>query len=338
MKKKIIFGILSLFIIGTLGCTKLKSSGIQGISIFNKDKNIIIEYIPENKVHLEDLIGGEISNQVAVIREDGSVKLLSSNIYLDRDNWSVFLIGQDKKKIKDVKGIYLSNEYYSNGQAYYDAIDYLEKDEKIMVVLLDGFSYEQYKDAEEKGLVNFLKPYFIRQALSVYTPVTNAGFAAIITGQTPDVNGIHNRDYREMKVASIFDYTNKNDKKAILIEADIKILNTEIEPELNLDLNKDGDIDDEIYHRAIEASKEDYDLIFIHFHGIDDRGHSHGPYSQESMKYIEKIDEYLKDISEVWNGPMIVCSDHGMHEEEDRGNHGKCIYEDMVIPYFHKES
>lgn len=335
--KKIILGVILLCLITASGCGNLKVNEVQGISIFNKDMNIKTEYIPEEKIHLKDIIGGEISEQIAVIMENGSVNILSSNVYIDADRASVFLIGDDKKKISDVKGIYLSDEFYGNTQAYYDALDYLENDKRIMVVLLDGFSYEQYKIAQERDLLKFLNQYFVREVLSVYTPVTNAGFAAILTGETPDINGIHNRDNRAMKVGSIFDYTLKNNKKAILIEADIKILNTEIEAELNLDMNKDGDIDDEIFQSTLKASKEDYDLIFVHFHGIDNRGHAYGPMSEESLKYIKNVDEYLDEISQIWDGPMIMASDHGMHTEEDRGNHGKCIYEDMVIPYFHKE-
>ena len=335
--KKIILGIIVLCLITTIGCRKFKVNEIQGISIFNKDMNIKTEYIPEEKTHLKDITGGEITEQIAVIMENGSVNILSSNVYIDADRASVFLLGEDNKKINNLKGIYLSDEFFSNTQAYYDSLGYLERDERVMVVLLDGFSYEQYKVVEERGLVNYLNKYFVREVLSVYTPVTNAGFAAILTGETPDINGIHNRDNRAMKIASIFDYTLKNNKKAILIEADMKILNTEIEPELNLDMNKDGDIDDEIYQSTLEASKEDYDLIFVHFHGIDNRGHAYGPKSNKSLEYIKKIDEYLKEISQVWDGPMIISSDHGMHDEEDRGNHGKCLYEDMVIPYFHKE-
>src|SRR5690606_23144783 len=150
-------------------------------------------------------------------------------------------------------------------------------------------------------------------------------------------NGVHDRSVRDMRVPTIFDYALKANKKALLLEGDIKILNTEIEPELHIDLNMDGDIDDEVYMTAMNKSQEEYELIFIHFDGIDDRGHEFGPLSYETMEYIRKVDTYLQEISKSWNGRMILTADHGMHEYEDSGSHGKCIYEDMVVPYFTKE-
>ena len=119
-----------------------------------------------------------------------------------------------------------------------------------------------------------------------------------------------------------------------MLEADIKILNTEIEPVLHLDENKNGNIDDEIFNSAMEASISDYDLIFIHFHGIDDRGHSFGPNSEETLNYINKIDSYIKNISAVWGNKIILTADHGMPEEGGGRSHGKFIKEDMNVPYF----
>ena len=70
--------------------------------------------------------------------------------------------------------------------------------------------------------------------------------------------------------SSIFKYALDNNKSCILLEGDIKILNTEIEPELHTDINKNSETDGEIYESALISVNEDYDLIFIHFHGIDD--------------------------------------------------------------------
>lgn len=226
---------------------------------------------------------------------------------------------------------------HSITQAYYDMKEYLDNDEKVMTVVLDGFSYNQYELALEKGYIPFLSKYFKHVASSVYKPVTNSGLAAILTGQGPDVNGVHDRSTRDLKVESIFEYTLNNNMNTLFLEADIKILNTEIDPLLHLDKNKDGNIDDEIYESALVAAEEDYDLIFIHFHGIDDRGHSFGPYSEETMRYIKIIDDYIKNLSEIWDGSIIAVSDHGMHETPEGGEHGKNIQSDMLVPYFIKE-
>ncbi|MFA9422922.1 MAG: alkaline phosphatase family protein, partial [Sedimentibacter sp.] len=92
----------------------------------------------------------------------------------------------------------------------------------------------------------------------------------------------------------------------------------------------------EMYESALRASAENYDFIFVHFHGIDDRGHSYGPEADETMLYIKLIDSYISELSNIWDGTIILTADHGMHETENGGTHGECRYSDMVVPYFLK--
>lgn len=334
MNKKLLIILIIIGMIYLVSCNSSKE--IQGINIFNKDKNFITDYIPKGKIELSEFLDETVKGNISVITENGSVNIVSANTYLNKDRNSVIAI-DNSREIKEVKGIYISENEYSIGDAYHEAKEYLDKGEKVMVVLLDGFSFDQYKKLDKENAIPFFRKYFQNEAISVYKPVTNAGFAAMITGETPNINGIYNRDYREMEVESIFGYAEKIDKKSILLEADIKILNTEIEPVLHLDDNKDGDIDDEIFQTALEISRDNYDFVFIHFHGIDDRGHSYGPDSPNTMNYIKKIDGYMEEISNVWKDTIILTADHGMRETDEGGNHGICRYEDMLVPYFKKE-
>ncbi len=327
--------LLLIILVFLTGCSaKANETELKGINIFNKDENLIVDYIPEGNVSIHEL-SKERYSHAAIICDTGLTVLLSSDYYIGSDTTVYAAAGQTK--FENVEGIYLTNDYQSITNAYYDMIDYLGNEEKVMAVLLDGFSYNQYKVADKEGRIPFLSKCFKYPALSVYTPVTNAGFAAIITGETPNVNGVHDRSVREMRVKSIFAYCLENNKNAILLEGDIKILNTEIEPELHIDMNKNGEVDDETYKSALKAASENYDFIFIHFHGIDDRGHSFGPYSEETLDYIKDIDQYIENLSRVWDGAIILVPDHGMHETAEGGGHGICYQSDMVVPYFIKE-
>ncbi|MGB4439852.1 MAG: hypothetical protein WBJ13_11675, partial [Sedimentibacter sp.] len=205
------FAIIILVIIVTnlTACSNAKTSADSttnssnvGITIFDKNEDYEVNYIPKERILLNEIIGNDKYENVAVISSSGKVEILSAQIYLDTDGSVTSADGN--KTINDVKGIYLDDNFYSIRDAYYDAVDYLNSNEKTMVVLLDGFSLSQYKAAMEKGYVPLLSQYFQNEALSVVTPVTNAGYAAIITGKTPDINGIHDRSMREMNVDSIF--------------------------------------------------------------------------------------------------------------------------------------
>ncbi|MTI54749.1 alkaline phosphatase family protein [Geosporobacter ferrireducens] len=343
-KKKTVAVTLILLILFLTACDMLPASnsspvpadaGTKGITLFNKDQNLVTAYIPKEKVHLGQSLGAAKEN-ISVITDSGSVINTTADVYLSGAPMAVHIPDRDKV-IENVVGIYLWEDFNSITDTFYDAKSYLDAGEKVMVVLLDGFSLKQYELAKEREYVTYLSRYFKHEALSVYTPVTNAGFAAMITGKNPDANGVYDRSFRKMKVESIFGYALNKSRRVLLLEGDIKILDTEIEPVLHMDLNRDGDIDDEIFQTAKMEAQKDYDLIFIHFHGIDDRGHSYGPEALETMDYIKKIDGYIEEISSIWNGPMLLTADHGMHKTENGGSHGMCIQEDMIVPYFKKE-
>lgn len=336
--KKLLLLLSLLLLLFLAGCSQASIKEQEGICIFNENENIKTNFLPEKNVHIKEIYNSYSS--AAIIKKNGAINIMTDDFYIGSNGSIIGSNGsiiKGKTKINNIEGIYLTDNYHSITEAYYKTEEYLSKNEKIMVVLLDGFSYNQYKVALEKFYIPFLSKYFKYPALSVFTPVTNSGYAAIITGKYPDENGIHDRSTREMNVKSIFEYTLKHNKNTIFLEGDIKILNTEIEPVLHVDINKDGDTDDEMYESAMKASNENYDFIFIHFHGIDDRGHIFGPYAKETMEYINTIDTYLYNISKIWDGAMIFVPDHGMHEYEKGGNHGICIQSDMVVPYFIKE-
>lgn len=331
--------ILALILALSCGCGKSETyTNIQtetveeSITIFDKLDNIEEGFTADKKMLLNEILTDNKYENAAVITKEGETKIVSTDIYLKEN--TVFT---GSEKISDVKGVYVFNNFYSITDAYYDAKKALDNGEKVMVVLLDGFSLKQYEEAYEKNFVPFLSKYYKHEALSVYTPVTNAGYAAIITGKTPDINGVHDRSFRYMNVETIFAYSLKSNKKPLLLEGDVKILNTETEPVLHVDENKDGDTDDEMYENSKIMVSEDYDLIFLHFHGIDDRGHSYGPMADETMEYIKKVDGYIETLSNMWQGTIILTADHGMHEEAEGGNHGLCRMSDMVVPYFIKD-
>lgn len=330
--KKILLLIILIFL--TSCSARVNETELKGISVFNKDENLIDDFIPEGNVYIHEL-SQEKYSRAAIICDTGLTVLFSSDNYIGSDSTVYATAGQTK--FENIEGIYLTNDYQSITNAYYDMMEYLVNEEKVMAVLLDGFSYKQFKMAVKEGSIPFLSKYFKYPALSVYTPVTNAGFAAIITGETPNVNGVHDRSVREMRVKSIFDYCLENNKNSILLEGDIKVLNTGIEPELHIDINNNNETDDEIYESALKAANENYDLVFIHFHGIDDRGHGFGPYSDETMEYIKAVDQYIETLGKVWDGAIIIAPDHGMHETAEGGGHGICVQSDMIVPYFIKE-
>ncbi|MFW5992018.1 MAG: alkaline phosphatase family protein [Halanaerobiaceae bacterium] len=156
---------------------------------------------------------------------------------------------------------------------------------------------------------------------------------AALTGSGPDKNGVSSRENKDLLVPDIFEKAEELGVESKYVEGNIKILNTAIEPVLNPDFNKNGTTDDEIFSTALEAVSGDSGFIFVHFHGIDDSGHDHGPLADKTLEVISKTDGYIRKLTADWTGKVIITADHGMHEADKGGDHGLVLYQDMFVPY-----
>jgi len=335
MNKRLIFIILLPIFLLILGCQNKEVDNYTGedmlMNIIDSNDNIKSIKIDQlsGTFKLEDIV--DIPFQRALVMgEMGEVDYIEDG-YFKRDKDSLYYIGKDKE-IENIVGVVIDPPETSIKDAYYDMERYLE-DDKVLFILLDGFGYHQYEYARENGFLSFLEEFEARKALSVYKPVTNAGLAAIITGKSPEENGVYSRKQRELNVDSIFKVAKDLNKNIAYIEGNIGILDTEVEPILNLDKNKDGYTDDEVYMSTLKAIEEGKDFVFTHFHGIDDAGHTFGPLAVETMERIKLIDSYIQNILSHWDGITIITADHGMHSIDEAGDHGDFRHEDLIVPY-----
>jgi predicted AlkP superfamily pyrophosphatase or phosphodiesterase len=110
------------------------------------------------------------------------------------------------------------------------------------------------------------------------------------------------------------------------------------EAQLSGDRDGDGSTDDNVLANALVALDAGMpDLFFVHFHGIDDAGHTYGPGAPEEEGIIREVDAAVGQLLAALptDTLIIIFADHGMHqvEEEGRwGNHGNLIERDMFIP------
>ncbi|QOR35404.1 alkaline phosphatase family protein [Clostridium sp. 'deep sea'] len=267
-----------------------------------------------------------------VMDSQGEYEYITCNGLVEVSDKGINYITQDKT-YRDIVGIMVNPPQTTVMDCFNDSLHYLKQNTDVMVLFIDGFSYNQYltiKDNKDLFIANLQN---VKKANTVFKPVTNAGFAAMITGEPPKVNGVLNRDYRELKVATIFDKASELNKKAILIEGNINILKTNLMPTLNIDLNNSGSNDDEIYNTALAEIDQGYNLFFVHFHSVDDYGHNYGDMNAKTLANIKLIDSYVKTLVEKWSGKVILVADHGMHTTADGGSHGEFRAEDLFIPY-----
>jgi hypothetical protein len=224
---------------------------------------------------------------------------------------------------------------HATGQTLVDA-----QADHVLLLFLDGLGYQRFVRAREEGLVPTLagwpEPLV---GLTVYPPVTSVATAALLTGAPPDVNGVDERGIRKTGVQTLLDAVASAGRRTIAVEGSnlaFNLPNAEIR--LSGDRDGNGSTDDNVLANALSALDQGMpDLLFVHFHGIDDAGHTYGPASPEEAAEIRVVDAALGQILErLPSGTLVIAfADHGMHpvdDDSEKGDHGRLTASNVFIP------
>lgn len=311
----------------------LKLDGIS--SMGSSDEHTEVAVMKQKKlIPVQNLIEEPIDS-VLVMTALGDYIYNYRTGYLDIVEGAVnYYVPEDNLLVLDIEGVMINPPSHTVMDTYDDSLYYLEKGQDVLIIFVDGFSYSQYQYLLDHNSDLFIAnlPNVVR-ANTVFKPVTNAGFAAMISGTPPSENGVLDRSYRELLVPTLFDQATNLGLKSALVEGDISILNIATDISLNFDLNGDGFNEDEIYADALTKLAEKNNLLMVHFHSLDDFGHDYGRFNDEIWGRLAVIDEYIQDLAGRWSGKVILVADHGMHSTEDGGSHGEFRHEDLYIPY-----
>ncbi|MFI3174079.1 MAG: alkaline phosphatase family protein [Bacillota bacterium] len=279
-----------------------------------------MEEIMNNLEKSPDKIGSVFLRDGSIVNEkmNGTIELVKNKInYVGKTGEYLY---------DDVVGLYIGEQIGHLSDAYYEMEHYLKADEKMMVLFIDGFSYATYEEALRRNIIPTIATGSVSQVFCSHESVTNTGFATMITGVTPEVHGVHNREYRSLNVDTIFQLALDLGIQTAFLEGSTKILDTEISPTLHIG----GDL--EIMQSTKEAVLNGDEFIFVHAHQLDEYGHLAGVDDQILYDYLETLDEVIADLVEHFDGKIMITTDHGMHNTEDAGDHGDLRYEDIVIP------
>lgn len=270
--------------------------------------------------------------RVAVFTHDGQTRYDKPDEHaavLLADNRLDYLAGNGDI-ITNIAGVLADPPNLSITETFSDALRLLEAGERVLILELDGWGWMLQAYAETQNAAPFLASLQRQQALAVYPPVSTAGLAAMLTGEGGDVNGITSRETKELQCQDLFAKAAAMGKKSAYMEGSINLLNTSQKAVLSPDV--DG-ADSGVFANAQQAISADNDLVFAHFHSIDDAASTHGPYAPETMAQLTKVDELVRVLVEGFDGKVIITADHGLHETADGGGHGVVCAEDMLVPY-----
>jgi len=295
---------------------------------------IAISCVRESSSRLPKILYAEGSVlSYAVYTEDGNILYANKIEEIKRSLGGNVSVRTDLYTVNNPIGIIENPPFESIVNIYNKVLKSIDKSRKILIIYIDGLGYEQYKNAADSGSLPYIasvKP--AAEALTVYPPITDVAFAAMVTGNTPKYTGIHSREKKPLPIPTIFDIAAEKGKSSKVIEGNIKIIADEVPTVLNIDDNKNDTIDDEIYACAMAEIKDPPDVLLVHFHSYDDFGHKYGPASEKAINQLSVLDSYIENIIKEYEGDVIITSDHGMHDVQDGGAHGEFLSSDLYIP------
>ncbi len=301
-------------------------------------------YYRKKVVDLEEYVDLSHRENVKIVGEKGEVKSFRQDGFFVIQENRINYRTEEKIKIEDTAGIVLDPPEKQITDVYHDARETLNQDEKIMLILIDGLGYHQYEYAVEKGYAPFLETLpEPDKAMVAYPPVTPVNVAASLTGELPPVNGVYKRGIRQVEVPTIFNYCEENDKISEAVIGPMGTIELEIDPVYSLDKNQDGSTDQQKVENAREKREQELDVIFVHFKDVDNKGHTYGDLSSETMAAIADNDSYVLELVAEWDGQVLIYADHGMHTMEEnntdkkKGDHNSLRTEDMFVPYWYFE-
>lgn len=87
-------------------------------------------------------------------------------------------------------------------------------------------------------------------------------------------------------------------------------------------------------HIKYEMERMDWNILILHFLGVDHIGHSHGPFSEHLLPKLIEMDNVVKfmheKLTKLTNSSLIVlCGDHGMTSS---GSHGGITQDELLTP------
>lgn len=277
--------------------------------------------------------GRASSSGFAVYTADGDIVYTNKIDAVRRKLWRSYEVKTGSIEINGPVGIIEGPPAESITDIYSKVLDSLDMNKNVLVIYIDGLGYESYRKAYDSGSIPYISLLGSgTMASTVYPSITDVTFASMVTGRTPKYTGIHSREKKPLPVPTIFDAAADMGKRALIIEGNIRIVIDEVETVLNIDEDKNGIIDDEIYDRTLREIKDPPGLLLVHFHSYDDIAHKFGPDSEEARKQLEVLDTYIQDILKEYDGDVIITADHGMHGTESGGKHGTFSAEDMFVP------
>ncbi|MCL1826498.1 MAG: alkaline phosphatase family protein [Candidatus Cloacimonetes bacterium] len=182
----------------------------------------------------------------------------------------------------------------------------------LLLIFLDGLGASLLADCEARGWDIYLNKIGLEPMRTVYPATTSAAYRVVGTG---NMDGFPRGPLKVFMQLDI--------EKAYILETSHSFVSSKYPVINHTDQNRNGTTDDEIFASALEYLDQDFDMLLVHFHGIDRGAHARGPDGMFLQRELNAVGGYVEELLKKWQGDYIIFSDHGMHFVATGGNHGR---------------
>lgn len=215
----------------------------------------------------------------------------------------------------------------------------MSQTDKLAVIVIDALGISTWKRVVKKTpTLNQLKKVHFLVIHSVMKSITPVNFATMVTGASPSVHGVTDREMPLIK-ETIFDVMREENMISATAARALSSLGILISPHADLPGIAESNMDSEVTKIAVSKLSEGVNLLWVQLLDIDDAGHASGPYSNESLLAATRVDENIRTILETaikHDYSVIVLADHGQHyasNGSNKGTHGTDMSEDIEVPF-----
>ena len=219
--------------------------------------------------------------------------------------------------------------------------------QRVIVIMMDGFGDDYYQHSDMPTLRSMAKKGIYKVVPSLMPSVTNVNNASIVTGVTPDVNGITGNVFinpatgREqmtedpdlVMAPTLFERAHKAGVRSMLLSCKtktVRLLNRGADDTLAWEtasadwvgrLGPKPDIySREVNYWMMEAAlytlRHDPGIGVLYIHTTDYPMHTWAPESPESREHLRKMDDYLARLIQLApDAAILITADHTVHHK-----------------------
>ncbi|KYB26202.1 GPI ethanolamine phosphate transferase 2 isoform X2 [Tribolium castaneum] len=208
---------------------------------------------------------------------------------------------------------------------------------KLVLVVIDALRLDFISATKTPFLSKSLRNNGCFIHLKVETPtVTLPRIKALTTGNVPQFVDIILNLANPTKVEDSFIHRAHAAGKKIVFYGDdiwVKLFSDEFvrsEGTSSFFVNDFTEVDDNVTRNVkLEVKRSDWDIMILHYLGLDHIGHVYGPKSPLILSKLKEMDYVIEEIYKT-DAILMVTGDHGMR---DSGGHGGSTHPETNVPF-----